>query len=299
MQRRLFPHLIAMGLALALLAPAARAQGGPDQASQLSSLGEMLDRIPNLSPFDMPSFLPRGMFHIYSSPHFGDLIHNDYMRVPIGLRAKTSPDVESYVELEGYFTHGLADSAGYGLDRLRTGIKYEPPTPTTMASGAAWSTGFDFISPLSRPPKELSDGYQHSVPYVAVSRVIAPDEKLLGFGSFGADLINHTQLPSNFGRNQLHSNSLNMTAGLVRDWKHFRGTLTASLGTTVLLSDEHHQVFGLRPAIGFPLTRFQGKRTRLMVAFGAYTVWGPDGHEIGLTTSLRVDFIYKTSAAKR
>ena len=90
-----------------------------------------------------------------------------------------------------------------------------------------------------------------------------------------------------------------MTAGLVRDWKHFRGTLTASLGTTVLLSDEHHQVFGLRPAIGFPLTRFQGKRTRLMVAFGAYTVWGPDGHEIGLTTSLRVDFIYKTSAAKR
>ena len=36
-----------------------------------------------------------------------------------------------------------------------------------------------------------------------------------------------------------------------------------------------------------------------MVALGAYTVWGPDGHELGVSTSLRVDFIYKTSGEKR
>ncbi len=296
MHCRFLHRLIGMCLAAGLLAPAVRAQ---DRVTELSSLGEMLDRIPNLTPFDMPSFLPKGMFHIYSSPHFGDLIHNDYLRVPLGIRAKTSPDVESYVEVEGYFTHGLRDAAGYGLDRLRTGIKYEPLPATDWPKETAWSTGLDFISPLSRPPTELSDGHQHTVPYLAKSQLVAPDLKLLGFGSIGADFLAHTALPANFGRNELHSNALNLTAGLVRDWKNFRGTLTASFGTTALLSDEHHQVFGLRPAVGFPLTRWQGKRTRLMVALGAYTVWGPDGHELGVSTSLRVDFIYKTSGEKR
>lgn len=292
MPSRHLPRLLGLILALGFLAPVARAQAGPNQAAELSTLGDLLDRIPNLKPFAMPSFLPKGMFRIFSSPHFGDLLHEDYMRVPIGIRAKTSPSVSSYVEVEGYFTHGLGESAGYGLDRLRTGIKYEPVPPPTAASGVAWSTGLDFVTPLSRPPAELSDGYQHISPYVAKSMIIAPDAKLLGFGSFGMDILNSTALPSNFGRNQLHSNSLVMSAGVVRDWKRFRGTITTTFGTTALMSDELHHVFGLRPAVGFPLTRWQGKRTRLLVALGAYSVWGPDGHELGINSSLRVDFIY-------
>jgi hypothetical protein len=293
------PHPLGVVLALAIAAPGARAQPDPGPGAPLSSLGELLDRIPNFSPFDLPGFLPRDMFHLYSTPHFGDLVHRDYMRVPVGVRAKIDPQLEARVEIEGYFTHGFGDAAGYGLDRLRTGIKYEIPNPPLRADAIAWSTGVDFATPLSRPPVELSDGHRHSLPYVAASRVIAPDWRLLGFGSLGADLLAHTALPPNFGRNELHSNSLTMSAGVVRDWPKFRATLTASLATTALLSDEHHQVFGLRPAVVFPLTRWQGRHTRLLLAVGGWTAWGPDGHELGASASLRVEFLFKPRGDKR
>jgi hypothetical protein len=282
-----------LSIALAVLAPMSRGQNGPDQTADITTLGELLDRIPNLAPFALPGFLPKDMFRFYSSPHFGDLVHKDYMRVPVGVRMKTCPELISYVEIEGYFTHGLGSgSAGYGLDRLRTGFKYEPIPPAGTTTGVAWSTGVDFVTPLSRPPSDLSDGYQHFSPYVAKSIVLIPDIKLIAFGSLGVDLINHTALASNFGENELHSNSIQASAGVVRDWRHFRGTVTLSYGTTALISDEHHQVFAIRPAVAFPLNRFSGKRARLLAALGVYSVWGPDGNELGVNTSVRVDFIY-------
>ena len=298
MRTRFQLSLLSLALLVGLTASPARAQTGPDQSAELSTLGDLLDRIPNLAPFALPGFLPKGMFRFYSSPHFGDLVHKDYMRVPVGMRVTSSPSTTEYVEVEGYFTHGLGDPAGYGFDRLRTGFKYEPPPAPGTTRGVAWSTGFDFLTPLSRPPAELSDGHQHFSPYVAKSVVLVPDAKLIGFGSIGIDLLNHTALPPNFGENQLHSNSIQTSFGVVRDWKHFRGTLTASYGTTVLMSDEHHQFFGIRPAIGMPLNRFSGRRTRLLLALGAYSVWGPDGNDVGLSTSLRVDFVYASGERK-
>jgi len=291
-------RLLGLILALAFLAPIGRAQNGPDRADELSTLGDLLDRIPNLAPFALPGFLPKDMFRIYSSPRFGDLVKKDYMRIPVGVRMTVRPDVIAYAEVEGYFTHGLGDGAGYGFDRLRTGAKYEPvPAPGTT-KGVAWSSGFDFVTPLSRPPSELSDGYQHFSPYFAKSLLLIPDAKVIGFGSVGIDLLNHTALQSNFGENQLHSNSLTASAGVVRDWKLFRGTLTFTYGTTALISNEHHQVFAIRPAVAFPLNRFSGKRTRLLVALGAYSVWGPDGNELGINSSVRVDFFYAPGSRK-
>ena len=151
----------------------------------------------------------------------------------------------------------------------------------------------DFITPLSRPPRDLSDGYQHTVPYVAVSKLLMPDCDLVGYSTLGIDLLNSTNLPSNFGRNQLHSNSSTVSGGLSRDWKKFQTLLTASYSTTALLSNETHQVFGLRPAIVFPLTRWQGRHTRLTATLGGWSIWGPDGHELGASGSVRVEFNYK------
>jgi hypothetical protein len=269
----------------------------PADTTPLSGLGELLDRIPDFSGLNLPSFLPKGVFRVYSSPHFGDLLHRDYLRVPVGVRAKLSTQIEAHVEVEGYFTHGLKDTAGYGFDSLRTGVKFETPKPTTAS--AAYSTGVDFTTPLSRPPVELSDGHRHTVPYVATSFIIAPDSHLLGYGSFGADLLNRTALPANFGRNELHSNSLVVSAGVAREWPKFRATLTATLGSTALISDEHHQVFGLRPALVLPITRFQGRHTRLTATIGGWSIWGPDGHELGVSTSMKVEFQYHPGDVKR
>ena len=280
-------------LGLALLALAARAEDEPPKpAAAPGYLGELLDRIPNLGSLELPSFMPEGMFRFYSSPHFGDLLHRDYVRVPVGMRAKLRDQLEVHAEVEGYFTHGLSDAAGYGFDRLGVGGKYvfTPDSPTD----AAWSTGLDLATPLSRPPSELSDGHRHIVPNIAVSRPIFPAWRLLGYGTLGADLLSHTALPANFGRNQLHTDALTLAAGVARDWPSFNTSLTATYATSALLSDENAHVFSLRPAVIIPLTRMQGKRTRLILTLSARSTWGPDGHEFGTSANLRVDFLFRS-----
>jgi len=285
----------ALALAFGAAAVVARAQSTvPSQATSLSNLGELLDRLPNFPGFGLPGFMPKDVFQFYSSPHFGDLVHRDFMRIPVGLRAKIDQNYQAHLEIEGYFTHGLGNAAGYGLDRLETGIKYDSARSSPTSPDLAWSTGIDFATPLDHPPMEITDGYRHTVPYVAVSKLLAPDWALTGYSTLGIDLLAHTDLPSNFGRNQLHSNSFTLSGGVTRDWTKFQTLLTASYSSTALLSNEHHQVFGLRPAVVFPLTRWQGRHTRLTATFGGWSIWGPDGHELGASGSVRLEFNYKT-----
>ncbi len=300
MTPRLIFRSATLALAFGTAVVLARAQSTvPSQATSLSNLGELLDRLPNFPGFDLPGFMPKDVFQFYSSPHFGDLVHRDFMRVPVGLRAKIDQNYQAHLEIEGYFTHGLGHAAGYGLDRLETGIKYDSTRPSPTSPNLLWSTGIDFATPLDHPPMEITDGYRHTVPYVAVSKLLAPDWSLTGYSTLGIDLLAHTDLPSNFGRNQLHSNSFTLSGGVTRDWKTFQTLLTASYSSTALLSDEHHQVFGLRPAVVFPLTRWQGRHTRLTATFGGWSIWGPDGHELGASGSVRLEFNYKTQGIAR
>ena len=296
MHRRHLIRFAGLTLGLGLAATIASAQSTvPSQATSLSNLGELLDRLPNFSGLGLPNFMPKDVFQFYSSPHFGDLIHRDYMRIPLGMRAKLDEDFQAHVEIEGYFTHGLGSgSAGYGLDRLNTGFKYEPPQSSPTSTDLSLSSGVDFITPLSRPPHDLSDGYQHTVPYVAVSKLLFPDCNLIGYSTLGVDLLNSTNIASNFGRNQLHSDSFTVSVGFSRQFKKFQTLLTASYSSTALLSNEYHQVFGLRPAVVFPLTRWQGRHTRLTATLGGWSIWGPDGHELGASGSVRVEFNYKS-----
>lgn len=311
---------ISLGLSFACVAARAQAPGqdqAPPQSDSnaefepLTQLEDLLDRLPDFNSLNLPMFVPPGVtFH--SSPHFGDLVRRGYFRVPGGVRLKWSRYFQAHLEIEGYFAHGLrkfeGDASHVGFNRLHTGVKYETPNPIPtvsigeapkpMSLKTAYSAGLDFSSPLSHPPLELSDGFRHTIPFVAMSRVIVPDWRLLGYGSVGADLISRANLPINFGRNQLHSNSLIFSAGLARDFPKFRTSLTGNFGTTSLISNENHHVFGLRPAIVFPLPRLQGRHTRLLVTVGGWSIWGPDGHELGASASLRVDFRYRPGARK-
>lgn len=289
---------ILLALGTAIVAPPMVFAEEPDHDARVPfNIGELLDRIPNLGSLELPGIMPEGALRFYSSPHFGDLLHNDYLRVPVGVRAKLLEQLEMHAEVEGYFTHGLRDAAGYGLDRLRIGAKYEM-TPA-VPDRAAWSTGIDFETPLSRPPSELSDGHQHVVPYVSVSRSIIPDWRLLGYSSLGADIISDTSLPSNFGRNQLHTNALTLAVGVAREWVGFNTTLTATYANSALLSHISAHVFALRPAVLIPLTRFDGKHTKLTLTLSARSVWGPDGHEIGTSANVRVEFLLRPHKKKK
>jgi hypothetical protein len=291
-RRALRSGLVALALVLGPLGQAApEAVNGSTSAWDITDL---IDHLPDFSGLGLPGLSQNSPFRFYVQPHFGDLLHRDYLRVPVGVRFKPGKDLEFHTELEGYFTHGLGDnSAGYGFSRLRVGVKHDQIMSALHFQGV--SAGVDFDTPLSRPPMELTDGHRHTLPYVAYTKSLFPEWHLVGYTGAGVDLLSHTALPANFGKNELHSNSLNMAAGVTRDWKRIRVTLTATYQTTALMSDESHHVFAIRPDFLIPLTRHPEAtdRTHLLFTVGARSVWGPDGQELGVSSSLRIEFARK------
>lgn len=286
--------MLAIGLALiaqtsAPAAPVTAGAAGWD-------LGELMDHLPDFRNLGLPGMKPGGPITVYARPHLGDILRREYLRLPVGARLRVREHTEFNAELESYFTHGLRGSAGYGLSHLRIGAKHENEFKNWP--GNAWSWGVDFITPLSRPPMELTDGHRHTVPYVSVSRALVPKWNLVGYTGIGADILAQTDLPCHFGRNELHANSLTLGAGLTRSWPRFRAALTLTGATTTLMSDEGRQVFALRPDVLIPLTRFDGQRTRLSLTVGARAVTGPDGREFGVSSGLRVEFGVVTGKKK-
>jgi hypothetical protein len=270
----------------------AAAAAKPAAASSGWDIAEFIDGLPDFLAERLPSFDRTGALRLYVRPHFGDLIHRDFLRVPFGGRAKISEKIESSAELQTYFTHGISDAAGYGVSGLRLGTKCERVMPS-LNDGAGVSVGFNYQTPLSRPPLDLTDGHRHFQPYLAATRPIVPAWKLLGFASVGADLLDRTPIPARFGRNQLHSNSLTYVAGAAREWPRFRASLTATFTSSRWLSDEHKNVYALRPEIVLPWKSRPDARTQVLLTLGGRTIWGPDGHELGLSSSVRFEFLLR------
>lgn len=274
--------------ALAMTTTALAAEAPATKPLRRTEIVDFIDRLPQLLDLALPDLGPSGVFKFYTRPHFGDLLNRDYLRVPVGVRAKVTPQLGFNAEFQSYFTHGLKGSSGYGLAGALVGLKYEQELPFDYEAG--WSAGINFSTPLSRPPLELTDGYRHTLPYLGLTHPISHKWAVKGYASLGADLLARTSLPSMFGRNQLHSNSLSLSVGAARDWTRFRGSLTATYSTTSLISDEDGHVFALRPAIVFPIMHASHSNTRVMLTLSGRLIWGPDGFESGAGSSLRVQF---------
>lgn len=258
------------------------------------ALSTFIDRLPDLLDIGLPSFAPPGSVRLYSHPRFGDLLHEPYFRLPVGVAGKLNDHLELNTELGSYFTHGLRGNAGNGLYQLRVGAKSE--FALTRESGA--STGIDYITPLSRPPYEITDGLRHTVPYVTVTRTVVPKWGLVGFSTLSFDFIDHTNLRVNYRKNQLRENSTTLTVGVAREWRRMHVILTVFDGNTVLLSDQSQNVFGFRPSIGIPLLRRHDGSPRATGTFEGRAVWGRDGFETGITTSVRFDLRYRQGDKK-
>ncbi|MDB6169218.1 MAG: hypothetical protein JWM88_2082 [Verrucomicrobia bacterium] len=285
---RLSAWLVTLGLAVA---PFGRAQSdGSGTTTESWDISDLLDRLPNMSPFRKLQDKSPFPVRYYARPRLGDFFHRDYLRLPVGMRAKPADEVELLTEVESYFTHGFGDGAGYGLSKVRVGGKYEKEM--TILHPFGWSVGTEASTPVSRPPMELTDGHRHVQPYFAVSKMLVPTYNLIAYSSIAADFLSHTALAPNFGRNQLHGNSVTLSSGLTRDFKRFRVAVTGTWSTTSLLTDENRNVFALRPDILIPLTKTPSilSRTHLLLIVGGRAVHGPDGTELGVAGNLRIEF---------
>ena len=130
------------------------------------------------------------------------------------------------------------------------------------------------------------------------TRTVVPRWGLVGFGTLGFDIIDHTILQENFRRNQLHYNSTTLTLGIAREWRRMHLILSVFDGTTLLMSHQHQNVFGIRPSLGIPLLRRADGSPRATGTFEGRLIWGHDGFETGVNTSIRIDLRYRRGHAK-
>jgi hypothetical protein len=272
--------------ALSESAPSAPLSAPPAETSPWK-LGRLADALPVYLANRLPLFFPTGAVRVYARPHFNDLIHPGYSRVPVGARVKISDQVECNAELTPYFAHG-GEASGAGLSELNLGAKYEQQV--TSLNDSSVSFGANYRTPFNGSPKEFTDGYRHFQPFIGATHPLVPAWEVMGYGSVGANFLEHTSFASNFGRNQLHANSLSVSAGALRAWGRWRVSLTARLASTALMSDENRQNFSLRPEVIVPLRKNPAARTQIFLTLGARAIWGPDGFESGTSTSLRVQF---------
>ncbi|MDE3083822.1 MAG: hypothetical protein KGJ37_01205 [Verrucomicrobiota bacterium] len=248
----------------------------------LRQLDTFVDRMPATVERSLPELRPHGYYQIWLRPR----LNHDFFRLPFGGEYKINNHVEISGELQNYLATGLSDATGYGFSGADINFKYEQQ----IRPSVGLSAGLNFHTPLSRPPLQLTDGYRHTQPYVATTFPLAPRWKLIGYAAFSLDMLNHTALPSNFGANELHANSMGLSVGAGRDWKHFHTSLTASLSSSVLMSDEGRQVFALRPEMVVPFRVRPKSGVIIFWTLGTYAVWGPDGRQLGAGSSVRVEF---------
>jgi hypothetical protein len=254
-----------------------------------TSFSELVDRLPTYVSNTLPVFDPNGLVKFYSHPHLGDLFKAGYIRVPVGVKAKITDRIDANMELQGYIARGAAEpSSPYGLSNLNIGAKCE--RLFTNISEGGFAVGFGYRTPLGRPPVKLTDGYRHFQPYISMTRMVVPQWKLLGYSSIGVNLMEHAPVRVDFGRNQLHGNSIQVVDGLAREWERFQLSLTARYNTTGLITDEFHQNFSLKPEIVVPWRLRANGRTKIFLSFNSRVIWGPQGRQISTGSGMRVQF---------
>jgi len=263
--------------------------------SPTDALAAFLDRIPDLVDQGLPSFAPEGAFRLYVRPRFGDFLHENYFRFLVGARLKTSEQLEFNTEIGSYFTHGLRESVGNGFYQFRIGARYE----LAYTPDSGWSLGLDWITPLSRPPYEITDGLRHTLPSVTYTKTLSAKRGLVGFTTVSLDLLDHTSLPPNFDENQLRSNSVIFSVGVARQWRKMHLILRVYDATTYPFDDHHQNLIGLRPSIGIPFLRRANGSPRATATFEGRGIWGPDGFEQGINTSIRLDLEYRGGKEKK
>ena len=276
-------------LAIAGAAAAEELQPATAASTEEASLFRFLSRMPELISQNLPMFQPGGAYWIYARPRFGNPLQGGFFRLDLGAWFKATDHLSLNAGSQSYVWRDASehDATRRGFYGVSSGVKYE--TSLSSPAGSAMSAGLNYSTPVSRPPLVLVDGFRHTDPYVSYSRPLNPKNRLVGFATFGADLLNRTPLPANFGVNELHSNSLGLSVGASRPWRHFSASLTLNSATTELLSKHGQQVFGLVPQIFVPLFPGRIRFARVTLVLSGKAITGPDGRQFGSGLSVHWD----------
>jgi hypothetical protein len=256
-----------------------------------------MDRLPELVNDDLPFLAPRGAYWFYARPSIGNPLDGKYFRLDGGTWVKVTKSIDFNIGAQSYVWRDqtVNDATRWGFYGANAGIKYNRSLPGP--AGTAMSTGVNFSTPISVPPLVLTDGYRHTDPYITYTRPLSVRLHLVGFATFGADLLaRYAPEPSNFGDNELHSNSLNGSLGVTREFKYFTASTAVSGATTALMSKHALQVFSLSPRIVIPVEKILPSlcaklpHWHFYVNLNAHAATGPDSQQLGGGASMSVNF---------
>ena len=255
---------------------------------------EEFSRVRGLFDVDLPKTVDKFKVKLIVHPHFGDLLHRDYLRVPIGVRVGVSDRTEINAEVESYLTHGLKKTGdGYGFDLIRVGAKHQ--LPKSKDFGVDSSVGFNTSLPVGRPPLGLSDGFAHVSPYATFSKPWPQNPRLVPFLTLGTDLMWKSSVRGEFTKNQPHSDSMGLSGGFFYDRDQFKYTLVTSYWTTSLIGHDDRQFISVNPSVLWqlpPALKFHAKGNWIF-GIGLKANFGPDGTSLGVSAKLRGEFNFR------
>ncbi len=244
----------------------------------------------------LPGTEKKNRLKLLFRPHFGDFHRKDYLRVPLALRYGLTDHWDITGGMEGYFAHGLGDvnwMEEYGFSAARFSTKYR--LGRRFWSHWDMGLGIDFITPVSDPPGDVSDGLRHFAYHVSFSRELETLEGWRIFWGVGADDVTTTGRPVALEKNDLGDDSVSLSGGFVWQRTGHSYTFEMSYATTRLTGARDRDVVTIRPGIIWKLPKKYTFNARGDWFLGVSTKvsQGTDGFDYGISGKLRASFDFK------
>jgi len=282
-------QLIGVGLA-GMLAASLAAQEAPTRVSDDSL------HIDGVFNSDLPRTEHKFNLKLVVHPHFGDFTQRDYLRIPIGLIYGVTSRWELSEETDTYFAHGLRHQGFFnreGFYGLALATKYQ--IGDRLWPGWDIGVGAGYITPVSRPPPEVTDGLKHLDSFITFAHQLERHPNLRVFFGLGSDLVRKTSLPYEQTKNDLRDNAQNITVGGVWARGRITYTLETSYSTTRLTGHTARDLYQVRPGFVLELPKKWTFHSKGQWLFGLSVngTHGPDGNSFGASGKLRINFDFK------
>jgi hypothetical protein len=193
----------------------------------------------------LPDTQERGTWELEFQPRVWDLVDDDYVRVPFGVKYGFNRRTEGQLMLGSYFASPWGDESGAGIATVRGGFKRRwKLSPESLINGA---TGIEVTCPLADAPYDLNHGVNRGSLFIATSRRFTSTRQIEGILNLSYDLITPSSADGKIRDSQPQDDFFRISPGILRHRGRFIYGLSAAWAHTVDGPSENY--FSLTPSV--------------------------------------------------
>jgi hypothetical protein len=290
--------VVFFGLTVGLVGPvwAQDDAGNKQESSPFETAPEVDMELRGVFEGVLPGTEAKNHLSLLVHPHFGDLHRKSYLRTPIGMRYGLLHNWDVAMELEGYFSHGFGQVKAFeelGLSGVHFTTKYRPDW--TPIEGWAMAARVRYTHPLDHPPVELTDGFEHLMPEITFARKLESWPGTEVFWGSGLDRVRQTHIGGALEDNEFGDHANTFSGGFVMQRGSRVYTFETTYATTALMGSTSQDRIQVRPGVIFRIPDRFTFHSRGDWRMGVAVKWlyGPDGHDFGLSVKFRGNFDLK------